>query len=312
MGGPSTETTATTTPKDAKELRIAMPLPYNGERTKLKQFVSSVKLYLLVNSEVYKADHQKIAFLLSLLQDKQVALWKEQYLETNLDKLQSISWAEFLKEFETAFKESDTAANALWRIKNLQQGGRTAEDHVNEFKLLVSASGLLAGAEANDLAVRDYFSESLSIPLRRRILEDANQPASIQDWYDKAILYDNQWRRNRDVFGRARSAGGQSGNKPKKTWTWHQPTTTRDPNAMEVDALTVEERNDLMRRGACFFCRTPGHLAAKCPKKSGKPQTQSQRQKTPREIAAHIRAMLDEVGPEAEVEVRRIAAEEGF
>jgi len=29
----------------------------------------------------------------------------------------------------------------------------------------------------------------------------------------------------------------------------------------------LEERNDLMKRGACFFCKEPGHRANECLKK---------------------------------------------
>jgi hypothetical protein len=41
----------------------------------------------------------------------------------------------------------------------------------------------------------------------------------------------------------------------------------RDPDAMDVDRLTIEERNDLMKRGACFFCKKEGHMAIDCQKK---------------------------------------------
>jgi len=46
--------------------------------------------------------------------------------------------------------------------------------------------------------------------------------------------------------------------------------TARDPNAMDVDRMTVEERQELMRKGACFFCKEVGHLTSECPKKKKK------------------------------------------
>jgi ribosomal protein S6E (S10) len=33
----------------------------------------------------------------------------------------------------------------------------------------------------------------------------------------------------------------------------------KDPNAMDVDALTMEERGMLLRQGKCFHCKRTGH-----------------------------------------------------
>ena len=37
----------------------------------------------------------------------------------------------------------------------------------------------------------------------------------------------------------------------------------KDPNAMDVGLMTTEKRTALMRKGACFICEEPGHLARK-------------------------------------------------
>ena len=38
----------------------------------------------------------------------------------------------------------------------------------------------------------------------------------------------------------------------------------RDPNAMDVDAITTEERRELLNKKACFNCRKEGHCARDC------------------------------------------------
>ena len=35
----------------------------------------------------------------------------------------------------------------------------------------------------------------------------------------------------------------------------------KDPNAMDVDTMTTEERTKLMKKGLCFRCKKPGHLS---------------------------------------------------
>ena len=65
---------------------------------------------------------------------------------------------------------------------------------------------------------------------------------------------------------------------------------------MDVDAMTVEERNDLMKRGACFFCKQPGHLSKECPKKKKNYPNYPNKKPdmTPKELKAHIHALNTE------------------
>jgi Zinc knuckle len=48
----------------------------------------------------------------------------------------------------------------------------------------------------------------------------------------------------------------------------------KDPNAMDVDALTIEERRMLLRQEKCFRCRKTGHMAKDCPPEQGESSKQ--------------------------------------
>ena len=48
-----------------------------------------------------------------------------------------------------------------------------------------------------------------------------------------------------------------------------------DPNTMDVDALTMEERKELLEKRACFFCKKPRHFTRECRSKQQQGNTTS-------------------------------------
>ncbi|PPR07176.1 hypothetical protein CVT24_010132 [Panaeolus cyanescens] len=50
-----------------KELRIGLPTPFSGDRSKLASFIQDCKLYLTINEGLYHNDERKIAFVLSFM-----------------------------------------------------------------------------------------------------------------------------------------------------------------------------------------------------------------------------------------------------
>ena len=90
--------------------------------------------------------------------------------------------------------------------------------------------------------------------------------------------------------------------------------TQKNPNAMDVDAMSIEERNKLIKKGACFRCKKPGHLSKDCLTKNkiiGIPQ-EVQKKMTPREMYKHIRSLTAQLNEEEKTEFFKEAEEEGF
>ena len=61
---------------------------------------------------------------------------------------------------------------------------------------------------------------------------------------------------------------------------------------MDVDGMTIEERSNLMRQGACFNCKTRGHMAKDCPNKKSIPS--SSKKLSAKDLYTQIRTLTKE------------------
>jgi type VI protein secretion system component Hcp len=89
---------------------------------------------------------------------------------------------------------------------------------------------------------------------------------------ERAIQYNTNQRMENLFFNqdiKANSSKKADTNKSNENAHWWSTTKRQDPNAMDVDTLTMEERGMLLRQGKCFCCKKPGHMAKDCPPEQG-------------------------------------------
>ena len=215
-----------------------------------------MKLYLHVNETIYDHPAKKISFALLFMNEGDAASWKEQLLEEVMakDPFDLGMWDMFEKNL---------------KMKTLRMGNGSIEEHNAKFKMIVTKSEL----DETSPAVIDYYRETLSFPLQRRILSLENPPKTLKEWYNWAAKLDNNWRKMQRVLGRSQETNdqkdfnGKKKEEPKKRFHF----TCQDPNAMDIDSLTIERRGEMMKKRLCFNCEEPGHLSRDCPnKKKGK------------------------------------------
>ena len=95
---------------------------------------------------------------------------------------------------------------------------------------------------------------------------------------------------------------------------------------MDIDAMTIEQRNEMMRKGLCFICEKPGHLGRNCPTKgqpsnnrkppsyasTWKPTTSTPKKMTGKELHTHIRGLVTQMEEEEKEKFYDEADKEGF
>ena len=215
-------------------------------------------------------------------------VWKENIMdELESGEVEYESVEEFLtclkKEFGGGEEESIKAAE----LRKLEQGGKTMEEFVQEFKQAARGSGY----EGRPLV--EEFKRGMNGGIRRKLMEAENPPASIEQWYRRATALDRNWRESRreeETLRGRKEVGGvlkqERQNLPRPlVWQRRQPLpqqATTGPAPMEG----VERTNAVVVRGQgqnagipprwdpftmevdrgrnCFACGGFGHMACQC------------------------------------------------
>ena len=279
----------------------------------------------MANGDVYPTDLDKVLFVISYMNEGDANSWKEEFFDTAEQaaaqtlgaKIDLGTYDNLIKKIVEDFSPYDAPKDAIYEMKELKMGNSSIEEHVSKFKMLVTKSKL-----AKNDAVAEYFRESLPIALQKNILSLPEQPKSLEEWY-RAVKLQNNYIHMRSAISKTQNRGGSttSNNNNNKTnekgtrrFYFEQPQ--KDPNAMDVDFMSTEERETLLRKGACFGCKQIGHLSRDCPNKKRRfipSQTPNTQQKMKgKELHAHVRSLLAQMEEKDKEEFFDDAAKEGF
>ena len=149
------------------------------------------------------------------------------------------------------FRDLTPTWTAQVKLQELQQGSKTADEYVLEFRSIEARTGY------NDLALIEKFERGLNRALLQKIYTLPEMPKTLKDYQDWVMKLDCQWRMFEkstrcDVrpqgTGQPRTAG--QGQRPMQgphpfRREGYQPTRndgrtaasaqSKDPNAMDVD-----------------------------------------------------------------------------
>ena len=84
---------------------------------------------------------------------------------------------------------------------------------------------------------------------------------------------------------------------------------------MDVNMMTTQEREYIMRKGLCFGCKEPGHISRNCPKMNqGRtpPSPPPQKKWKGKELHAHIKMLVTQMEDDDANTFFEEAAKEGF
>ena len=138
-------------------------------------------------------------------------MWKENVMEElEAGEVEYESVEEFFtilkREFGAGEEESVKAAE----LRKIEQGGRTMEEFVQEFKRAARGSGY------ERWPLVEEFKRGMNRGIRRKLMEVENPPTSIENWYRRATALDRNWRESRREEERLRGKRKMTGIAPKQ------------------------------------------------------------------------------------------------
>ena len=149
---------------------------------------------------------EQIQWVLTYVQGGSADVWKENMMdELESREMEYETVEDFLTSLRKKFSRGEEKSVKTAELRKLEQGGKTMEEFVQEFKRAARESGY----EGRPLI--EEFKREMNRGIRRKLMKAENPPASIEQWYRRAMALDRNWRESRREEERLRKkeVGGQ-------------------------------------------------------------------------------------------------------
>jgi hypothetical protein len=247
------------------ELKAALPADFSGEPSDAIRWIKAMKAYFRINAAIYTDDEHKVMTTLNKMSKGRgisfSEMWYDKMSDTNLPSSDK-TFDKFASNFESTFFPFDTKATARFELTRLAQRSLRLPDgttddgfqkYITDFQNLSAKAGI-----TDDVTLIDQFSLGIDHALTSMVLSMASPPTTISKWIEQVKTFHAQKMR---ILALKKGRFTPSAS----------PRPTRDPDAMEVDSITLSkltpaERAKCIREGRCFRCRDKGHNAPECPK----------------------------------------------
>ena len=132
--------------------------------------------------------------------------------ELEAEELEFETVGEFLAEIKKEFGGEEEESVKAAELRKLEQGGKTMEEFVQEFKRTARESGY-----KRRLLIKE-FKRRMNRVIRRKLMEAKNQPSSIEQWYRRTTALNRNWRESRQEEERlkGRKEHGEGTSKQKQ------------------------------------------------------------------------------------------------
>ena len=123
-----------------REPKIGLPTKFDGTKSQFREFLNQVRLVIQIHPSRYPTDASRVGLVGTLLSGTLLSgttlAWFAPLLDKNSPMLNNFE--EFMSEFKSCFRDTDSVRTAINKIRRLRQGERPTSAYVADFRLLAS------------------------------------------------------------------------------------------------------------------------------------------------------------------------------
>jgi Zinc knuckle len=206
-----------------------------------------------------------------------------------------------VETLKKTFQPYDKLAEALKDMKKMRLGDGSITEHNLRFRLLVSQTGM-----KDSPALTNLYREMLPWGLQSPMIWSEHPPKTLEEWYTKATNFYVGHQKAQRLFRKWDKPVNTSSAPPvQKRFSFPEK---KDPNAMDINCLSIKKCTCLMKEGKCFRCKLFGHLSRDCPNKGQNTMPTTTTPKwTGKSTASHIWTLIASMSKEG----KKVLEEEG-
>jgi len=156
------------------QMEVVKPAIFNGEAGRVGGFVSACKIYIKNKLRGETVEGQ-VQWALSYVQGGSADVWKENLMEElESGEMEYESIEEFFTSLKKEFSSEEEKAVKAAELRRIEQGGKTMEEYVQEFKRITRGSGY----EGKPLV--EEFKRGMNGGIQRKLMEAENPLTSIE------------------------------------------------------------------------------------------------------------------------------------
>jgi len=177
--------------QQGSRVKVARPQVFSGKMKEVSMFVNTARLYIRMKMTEETAMTQ-VVWVLSYVQGGIAEAWKDNLLD---ELAKGESEVESVKQLFTKirnnFGEILEEERKIEQLGTIEQGERTYDEYVQEFKKVTRGSGY----ERRPLI--EEFKRGLNRSIRRKLAEAEELLTTIGEWQERAVRLDRNQRQSK-------------------------------------------------------------------------------------------------------------------
>jgi len=169
-------------------VEVARPQVFSGKMEEVSAFVNMARLYIRMKM-MEEVTATQVAWVLSYVQGGIAEVWKDNLLDELAKGESEVESVEQLfTKIKNNFGETSEEERKIEQLRTIEQGGRTCNKYVQEFKKVARGSGYKRRPLIKE------FKRGLNGSIRRKLVEAEELLTTIGEWQERAVRLDRNQR----------------------------------------------------------------------------------------------------------------------